>query len=238
MAELRRRERPFATSVPLLFFSFVVLAGLLLAPRAAQAQLHWDASAQVGGSKRFFLGSGKDPGFGPGGQLAAHVALLPLLHVGGYFAYDMSPLPGDQATRNVFSGGLRAKGMLPWVRGGARAWIFTGLGYAALYSPSYTRTFEVPDPTGTSTVARQGTVHGGGGTFFEVPLGIGASYKLFPPWELSAELGARFGFGHSGTVYDQPGLGIDIDNYGTERAQPAGFDRFALGLTVGVLIDL
>jgi hypothetical protein len=230
MTELRGRRRR------LLVLSLVV-AGACSVPRAAQAQLHWDASAQVGAMKRSFLASRPDPGFGPSAQLAAHVALLPLVHVGGYLSFDRSPLPGDEPTRSVFAGGVRGKAMLPWIRGQARAWVFAGLGYAALYAPSYTRTFDVPDGSGAVT-PRPGKVEGGGGTFFEAPIGVGVSYKLFPPWELSAELGARFGFGHGGSVYDPPGLGIAFEDDATERARPAGLDRLALGLTIGVLADL
>lgn len=62
-------------------------------------------------------------------------------------------------------------------------------------------------------------VHQGGG-FFDVPFGVGASYTFFKPWQVLVELGGRAGFGHSG------------------YPPAADLDRFALGLTVGVGIDL
>src|SRR5690606_37872691 len=96
-------------------------------------------------------------------------------------------------------------------------------------------TFSVVDGAGVSQ-QRAVEVEGGGGTFFEVPFGIGASYKLYKPWELCAELGARAGFGHSGTIYDPPGPGVAVSDFAGQRASPAGLDRFALGLTVGVML--
>lgn len=228
---LRRRAACAAT---------VALMGWMGLEKDASAQLHWDASAQVGAMKRFLASrppGTDDASIGPTAQLAGHVALLPLVHVGGYAGMDISPMPADVAARNVFFGGLRAKGMLPWIRGSFRAWIFAGFGYSAAYAPSYSTTFTVPTASGDSE-RRRVNVEGGGGTFFEVPFGIGASYKLFSPWELCAELGARAGFGHSGTIYDPPGPGVRVENFASQRASPAGLDRFALGLTVGVLLDL
>lgn len=222
------------------FVGFCLLLLIALTPGTASAQLHWDASAQVGAMKRFLAsrpGGSDDAGFGPAAQLTGHLALLPLVHVGGYFGFDISPMPADVAARNMTYGGLRAKGMIPWVRGSGRAWIFAGFGYAAAYAPSYSSHFFVPDASGT-VIRRSVKVEGGGGTFFDVPFGIGASYKLFPPWELCAELGARAAFGNSGTIYDQPGPGVSVDDGTVQRASPAGLDRFALGLTLGVLIDL
>jgi hypothetical protein len=212
----------------------------LVPEREASAQLHWDASAQLGGMKRFLSNrppGSSDAGFGPTGQITGHVALLPLIHVGGYAGMDISPMPNDVAARNIFFGGFRAKGMLPWVRGAFRAWIFAGFGYAAAYAPSYSSNFTVVDASGAPS-RRAVKVEGGGGTFFEGPFGLGASYKLFPPWELCAELGARAGFGHGGTIYDEPGPGVAVENFASQRATPAGLDGFALGLTVGVMLDL
>ena len=219
--------------------SAVVLALLLLFSRNARAQLHWDASAQLGVMKRSLSNrpGGDDAGFGPTGQLAGHVALLPLVHVGGYLGHDLSPLPGDAASRNITWGGARLKGVLPWVRGSARAWIFAGFGYAGVYAPSYKTTFVITDGAGVSE-RRPVRVEGAGGGFFDVPFGIGVSYKLFKPWELCAELGGRVGFGHSGSAYEPPGPRVSVQGFPGQNAVPAGLDRFALGLTVGVMIDL
>jgi hypothetical protein len=223
-----------------LWTATVALIICLALENMASAQLHWDASAQIGGMKRFLASrppGADDAGFGPTAQLTGHLALLPLVHVGGYAGMDISPMPADVAARNMFFGGLRAKGMLPWIRGSFRTWIFGGFGYSAAYAPSYSTTFTLTNGS-EQPERRPVTVEGGGGTFFEVPFGIGASYKVFAPWELCAELGARAGFGHSGTIYDEPGPGVRVESFASQRATPAGLDRFALGLTVGVMLDL
>ena len=145
------------------------------------------------------------------------------MRLGAYFGHDISPFQGDASARDITWGGLRAKIMSPWPRGSARAWLFFGFGYAGVYQ--------------RSTTVAETTVHGAGGSFFEVPFGIGASYKLRKPWELCAELGGRAGFGHTGSAYEAPGprlVGPGLDGHAT----PAGIDRFGFGLTVGVLIDL
>jgi hypothetical protein len=212
----------------------------LLLTKESRAQLHWDASAQLGVMKRFLADRPNgvdDAGFGPTGQLTGHLALLPLVHVGGYFGHDISPLSGDASARNITFGGLRVKGIVPGIRGPIRAWIFAGFGYAGVYSPSFETTFVFQDELMTPE-RRSVRVEGSGGSFFDVPFGIGASYKLFKPWELCAELGARFGFGHTGSVYEANGRRVTVPNSPPQNAISAGLDRFALGLTLGVLVDL
>ncbi len=190
--------------------------GVLAVPRLAEAQLHWDASLQGGVMKRFLASQpagARDAGFGPFVELEGHVALLPLVRVGGYLGTEISPRGGDPSARNITWGGLRAKVMSPWPRGDLRLWLFLGFGIAGVYEPSY------------RTAAPANTLMGGaGGHFFEVPLGIGVSYKLRKPLELCAELGKRIGFADSGSTYDGAGS--------------TGKDRFAIGLSLGVLVDL
>jgi hypothetical protein len=243
-----RRGRWFVRALPIAFAAGTAL----FASSPATAQVHWDASAQVGVMKRFLHdrppGSSVSGDFGPTGQLTGHVALLPLIHVGGYFGHDISHLSAStssapNATRNITFGGVRVKGMIPFVRNPFRLWVFAGFGYAGVYSQSFSTTFAVPDGLG-ATQLRPGRVEGAGGSFFEVPFGVGASYRLFKPWELSAELGARTGFGHTGSVYEGNGPQVTVPRPGdpggssSENAAPAGLDRFAIGLTVGVMIDL
>lgn len=219
---------------------FAAFARILLAAPAAKAQLHWDASLQAGAQKRFLVERPRgvdDAGVGPVAQLAAHVALLPLVRVGGYFGHDISPLGGDAAARAITFGGLRAKVMSPWPRGAVRAWVFVGFGYAGVYARSYETTFLVPQPSGPAApVAAR--VASAGGSFFDLPFGVGASYKLRKPWELVAELGMRVGFGHTGSVYEDPGPQVKTPGRPDDNVLPTGTDRFALGLTVGVLLDL
>ena len=209
-----------------------------LVSRDAAAQLHWDASAQLGVMKRFLVSrAGDDVGFGPTGQLTGHVALLPLVHVGGYVGHDISPLPGEGSARSITFGGVRAKGMLPFASGKMRAWVFAGFGYAGVYQRSFRSTFFISRPLGDPE-QRSGRVEGAGGSFFDVPFGVGASYKLYKPWELCAELGARVCFGHVGSVYEYPGPQVTVPDYAGQNAAAAGLDRFAIGLTVGFMIDL
>lgn len=233
MAELSRRARRIGIAL-----AVGVAAGL--GSRESSAQLHWDASAQVGVMKRFLAArpsGSSDVGLGPTGQLTGHVALIPLVHVGGYFGYDRSPFSGEGSARSVTFGGVRAKGMLPWVRGAVRAWIFAGFGYAGVYSQSSWTTLSVPTGEG-GVERRRGRVEGAGGSFFDVPFGLGVSYKVRRPWEVCAELAARVGFGHTGSVYEEPGPQVTVPDYLGQNATPAGIDRFALGLTVGVMLDL
>lgn len=231
MAELPKRRSRWHVAV--------LLAGLaFLFPRASHAQLHWDAALQAGVEKRFLdrPDGGPNAGFGPIAQVSVHVALIPLVRVGGYFGHHVSPTDGIASTRQVTFGGLRFKGMVPWVRGSARAWIFSGFGYSGAYAPSY----RGPTPTILIPGATPYRVEGAGGSFFEVPFGIGASYKVYKPWELFAELGGRAGFGHSGTLYE-PGPRYAGYPSGPstliEGRAPAGLDLFAVGLTVGALVD-
>ena len=211
---------------------------VVLSVRPAHAQVHADLSAQAGLMKRFFTSAaGGQPAFGPTAQLTGHVALLPFVQVGGYFGHDISPLPGVAAARDVTFGGLRLRTGIPLPGAQVRTWIFVGFGYAGVYSRSYSTTLAVPDGLGGTTPQR-GTVEGAGGGFFDLPFGVGASYKLRKPWELCAELGMRVGFGHSGSVYESPGPQVNLPGNTGQNVAPAGTDRLALGLTIGVLVDL
>ena len=213
---------------------------VLAASSTAHAQLHWDASAQVGVMKRVLTNpppGGGTAGFGPVGQLAGHLALLPLVRFGGYIGHDISPM-SDASARDLTWGGVRAKIMSPWPRGAWRAWLFVGFGYSGVYARSTSAPRLVPGLPGTPAVRADATVQGAGGGFFEVPFGLGASYKLWKPYELSAELGMHAGFGQSGTIYEDPGRQVTSPGHPDSTTLPAGQDRFAIGLTVGILIDL
>ena len=160
-----------------------------------RAQVHWDVSAEAGVAKRFLANRPKgagDAGFGPSAQLASHLALLPLVHVGAYLGGDVSPV-AKADTRLIGDGGLHVKGILPFFPKSTRGWIFTGFGVAVQN-------------------------HGG---FFEVPFGLGASYKFWPGWSVFAELGAKVGFAEHGSAY-RGGSSVD---------------RFATGLSLGIMLD-
>jgi hypothetical protein len=214
---------------------------LTLTPALARAQVHWDASAQAGVTRRV-LGDrpsgGGDAGFGPTAELTGHVALLPLVRLGAYFGYDLSPVSGQSSARDLTWGGARVKLMSPWPRGALRAWLFFGLGWTGVYARSTAGPRTYPGPAGAPSVQSDAVVHGAHGGFFEVPYGLGASYKLRKPWELCAELGMRSGFAHMGGAYVEPGPRVTSPGHDETNALPAGKDRFAIGLTVGVLVDL
>lgn len=221
------RTRAAPTRVIACMTAFALALVFFLTPSVARAQVHWDASAQAGIMKRVIVdrpSGGENAGFGPAAQLTAHVALLPLLRFGAYFGHDISPIEGPASARDLTWGGVRAKIMSPWPRGAMRAWLFVGFGYEGVY--------------GRSTTASGSTIHGAGGGFFEVPFGIGASYKVRKPWELCAELGMRTGFAHHGSVYEQPGPVLSTPGAADVHAPPAGIDRYAFGLTIGILVDL
>lgn len=225
---------------PSVFACVFVLLALLFDARPASAQLHWDIGVQGGVQKRFLAGGAAEPGFGPMAQLQAHVALLPLVRVGGYFGYELSPLDGDKAPRDMLGGGLRVKVMSPWPRGDVRLWLFLGFGLQGVYARSYHTTVltEVTPGSPTSGLApRDALVHGSGGRFFEVPFGIGVSYKLRKPFELFGELGSKVGFASSGSTYDD-GPTVSIAGRPDANGTVAGQDRFSIGLSLGLLIDL
>jgi len=213
--------------------SFAAGLAVLLAARTTHAQLHWDASAQAGVSRRVLADTpGSDASLGPMGQLTGHVALLPLVHVGGYAGLERSPLA--DAGRTIGFGGARVKGTIPGLRGPLHAWIFAGFGYALAYGESRATTVRVPTATG-GTEPRSGRIEGASGSFFEVPFGLGGSYTFFKPWAVCIELGARASFGHTGALYEGPPLTLDGGGIG-QRAAPDGLDRFGIGLTIGILL--
>lgn len=215
------------------------LFSTLLFPAAASAQLHWDAAAQLGVNKRFLFErppGGDDAGFGPAAQLSAHVALMPLVRVGAYVGYEISPLGDPAAARDIGSAGLRAKVMLPWVRDKMRAWIFLGFGYAIVHARPYSTSIVI-DPPARAPERRDVEVLEGRGGFLEVPLGVGGSYKLSKPLEVFAELGVRLGFAHHGSAYDV-GPQVVVPGDVNQNLLPSGTDSFGLGLSVGILLDL
>lgn len=213
----------------------------LALPTSAMAQLHWDASGQVGVMKRVLAdrpAGGKDAGFGPVAQVSAHVALLPLVRLGAYFGYEISPIGGDTSARDIAWGGLHAKLMSPWPRGALRAWLFGGFGYAGVYARSTSAPRNFPGPAAQPSVTANALVSGTHGGYFDVPFGIGASYKLRKPFELCAELGGHAGFGHHGRAYEDPGPLVTSPGRDDSYAIPSGKDQLGVALTVGVIVEL
>jgi hypothetical protein len=212
----------------------LVAFALLLLTQPANAQLHWDASAEAGVMKRFLSSKppgGGDAGFGPVVEIHGHIALLPLLRLGAYVAHDIAPMPGDVAALQITSFGARVKGTSPWPLDPWHIWAFAGLGYAGVYGPSYSTRVGAPQ-TDVS-------VAGAGGGFFELPFGVGISYKLRRPWHVMAELSGRGGFGFSGSVFD-----LGAGRTGTPQSGPTvylsnpGVPSFGTSFVVGLMVDL
>jgi hypothetical protein len=186
--------------------------------------------------KRVLSGGTGEAGFGPVVSGQAHVALLPFVRVGAYASHDISPVRGAAAARQITSVGAHVKIISPAPRGDVRLWLGTGFGYAGVYTPSYHQTLAL-SPTGAPPFAPTDVgIHGAGGSYFEIPLAIGASYKLRKPWELTAELGTRFGFGFTGSVYEGR-FGFNR-SYPQILIAPLGKDSVGLFLTVGVNLEL
>lgn len=151
---------------------------MLAHERAAHAQLHWDAGVEAALDKRFLTnraaGRG-DAGFGPAFRFSGHLALLPLIRVGGYLGYALSPQ--DDVLRHMTTGGIEARIFPPLGLTKLRPFLLLGFGYQ--------RTF-------TSDAS---------GGCFETPLGLGASYRIRKPFEIGAALTSRIGFACGGALY-------------------------------------
>jgi hypothetical protein len=215
--------------------SAALALALVFAWSPARAQLHWDASASAGVMRRVLVnkpaGAGGDAGFGPVGEIHGHIALVPLFRLGAYVGHDIAPMPGDITALQITSFGARVKATSPWPLDPWRIWAFVGFGYAGVYGPSYHT--HVP---GAQTDA---LVVGAGGGFFEVPLGLGVSYKLRRPWHLMAELSGRGGFGFSGSVFDSAtGRSAFPQNGASFYASNPGVPSFAASLLLGIMVDL
>jgi hypothetical protein len=159
---------------------------LSLLPLPALAQVNTDLGLSAGAMKRFTTGvpaGVSEPGFGPVVDLRGHLALLPMVRVGLYAAYDLSPVP-NEPSRSFVTGGLHVKVTPPLLPAPWKAYLFTGFGggYAA------------------SSLATGGLL--------EVPLGLGLADRLSPSWELFLELGGRFGVATFGQMYEAAHAGF------------------------------
>lgn len=222
----------------LLFSLFAVLFAF---SSTANAQVHWDVGAEAGVMKRVLTSrpaGGSDAGFGPIVGVHAHVALMPLIRVGVYLDGELSPTD-EPTSRRIYSGGLRVKLTPPISPADAiRFWAFAGFGYAGVYSPAYHADLVIRDAAGN--VTKQGIdASGAGGHFLEIPLGVGMGWRLRKPWELTAELSGRLGIANGGTLYSADGRAATATGVpGDVRATTPGQDSWAIGLTIGIGLDL
>jgi hypothetical protein len=223
------------------FFAFVTVALVLLsAPRAAEAQVHWDASLQAGGSGRIFSNGGLPGSIGPVVGVEGDVALIPLLRLGIYGDYEYADTTEPKFSSVVSFGG-RLKLMLPGNRNNVHWWLFTGIGAVVWEAPAYT----TPDPTSSTGFT---TATATNGYFAEIPLGIGMGWRVRRPWEVVAELQGRFGFDMNGNYFGQDPSYTDADGTSPGPCRPTataggapciatGTDVFAVMLTVGIGLD-
>jgi hypothetical protein len=181
------------------------------------AQVHWDAGAEAGVTKRFTAGGdpgAPSPGFGPSLELHGHVALLPMVRVGAYLGADFSPAAPD-GLRSFWDGGLHLRLSPPLAPWPWRTWLFTGFGYA------------FADDLGS---------HLPGG-MLEVPFGVGLGRKAGRHALLFVELGGRVGFGFYGRMYDRAAAESSAENGETSARAYVGEDTFALSLSVGLSLE-
>ena len=190
-----------------------VSGAALAIPACAEAQVHWDVGAQAGATDRIATGAAPSRAPGPSGEIHAHVAVYPMLRLGPYAAFDLSPISG-LPDRQVYAGGARVKVTPPWLSAPWRAWAFLGFGIAYAHAPSS------PSFRSSST------------TMPEMPLGAGIGYRVHGPWELCAELGARWNLAGLGKQASTPAAG-------SPAGEPfVGNDLLAVSLSVGVSLAL
>jgi hypothetical protein len=170
----------------------VALLTLLLSslPSPALAQVNTDLGLSAGAMKRFTSNVPpglSEPGFGPVVELRGHLAVLPMLRVGLYVSYDLSPV-ADEPSRSFAAGGLHVKITPPLLPAPWKTYLFTGFGggYAA-------------------SSASGGSVSGG---LLEVPLGLGLADRVSPSWEVFVELGGRMEVATFGQMYEASHAGF------------------------------
>ncbi len=202
-----------------LFFALVAFAcAIFFAPKSSAdggLDFHWDVEVQAGVMNRWFTHNTPSyhPSLGPSAQVSGHVALLPLVHVGAYFGGDLSPYPGG-GLRNFEYGGPHVRIMIPLLPKTMRLWLATGVGIGR----SYEKSFHAAKFNGKFYPSDRYA-------YGEVPLGIGASYKFWPGWSVFSEVSGRVLFGNS------------APDASSSPALPPTTDRYALGLSVGIMLD-
>jgi hypothetical protein len=162
-----------ALARPTLLLTVAALGASVSWAPPAPAQVRWDVGLLAGATWRVTTGDrAPHPTPGPSAEIRAHLAVVPMLRVGPYASFDLSPASGATA-RQVYAVGLRAKVTPPVLAAPWRGWVFAGVGFADGYTPS----------------------GGGNGAdslgMLELPVGIGIGYRVRGPWELCVELGAR-----------------------------------------------
>jgi hypothetical protein len=239
MASLHARLLAFAVAAPLVY-----LAGSAASERRALADVpHYDVGFGIGPSKRFLgdkADGADDSAFGGMAMLNADVALAPLVKVGGYFGFELSPPPtGD--VKEMFPFGARVTVAAPLASERYALSFFAGFGYTVVYTHSYDTPIPLQNSQGT-LVSTPGQLSGVSGSFFEIPLGARVAYHLRKNWDVFAELRGSIGFGFGATLYNfdddggRPGHTLVGKGVGT-LTDNDGEDVFGLALLFGVQWD-
>jgi hypothetical protein len=218
-----------------------VFAACLVGSNAA-AQVRWDASGSVGPSGRFLVSRGPgsdDAGVGGRLELKGHVAVMPFLRLGAGTYAELSP-QGDAGARRMFGVGLRAKILLPLSVQRFRFFMGTGANYVGVMAPSFETELFAASGTGVlggPAIKQKVEIAEAGGSFFEIPLLFATTYKVTPELQLLGELGGSVGFLSSGSYYDENGRAFRTELGAINTVAPAGYDRFALFLSVGIVYE-
>jgi hypothetical protein len=223
-----------ATALPVAATALLAAAAVLLVAPAGRAQLRWDVGAEAGVQSRGTFESGAGApgrGVGPVFELQGHVALIPMVRIGAYVSYDITPDP-PIGTRSFTGGGLHLRVSPPLLPAPWRTWVFAGLGAAYAYAASYHQVVTL----GTQSV--DAVFSGASGGMLEVPLGLGLGYRLrglAAPWMVFTELGGRLGVWYWGPLYGEAPYAVAT---GAGRYGPSpGKDSFALSLSVGLSLE-
>lgn len=228
---MKRLTRPLSAAIALISASLAT---------QARAQVRGDLGAFAGVSQRVLVSpSGGQGTPGPLVGVEGHVALMPLLRLGGYVTGEIAPTSDVVPAKDMLAFGVRAKIVPPWPRGDWHIWGALGFGFVTAYSPSYSQKLLLPPSGGGAPVPTQANVDGAGGGFFEVPLSFGASYRVRKPLVVFAELTTRFGFGFFGTLYGGGnGRSVVTADLTPAAISSSGTDVFAAQLAVGAGFDL
>jgi hypothetical protein len=212
--------------------------------RPAHADTNFDLAFQTGVAKRFFSNpdgaAGLSGSVGPVLMVQADVALVPLVRVGAYVSQEMQ-FDGEPSAPFITSAGARVKLTPPLAMDKLRFWVFAGFGFAGLAAPSYHQQLPYPGqgPQTGQAVLADSTIPAQTGSFFEVPFGLGLSYKLRAPWTLLGELSGHAAFDSGGPYFDPTGrAAYETGGNHTPAGITIGSESFALFVTAGVGLDL
>jgi hypothetical protein len=150
-------------------------------------------------------------GFAAGAHLEAK--LVPMVSLGGYFLWYglKTDFPGINSSTAFTTVGGRVRFHLPLPDSNFRPYAFIGLGRVAVSYPGEYALNTVPyaTPRSASFAKREGW-------FLEVPIGLGAAYKVASIAQVFLDFAFRPGFNFKGDAYtgtnpvDEPKMGLTV----------------------------